>query len=288
MENTQHYASQSRRLAVRRPFCYAVLIILAALSIFPFLVLIVNSTRLHSSIQTTFTLVPSTNFGANWTKLISNPNMPILRSLFNSIYVSMLTAILSTYFSAMTAYGIYMYRFKARNIAFKFIMLVMMVPGQVSACGFIRLMAKLHLMDNLAALYIPAIASPVVFFYMYQAMEATLPTSIVEAARVDGCNELRTFNEIVLPMMKPAIAVQAIFSFVGSWNNYFLPALLISKKENKTVPIMIAQLRSADYQNFDLGTVYMQVCIAIIPLLIVYLLLSRFIISGATAGGVKE
>jgi ABC-type glycerol-3-phosphate transport system permease component len=123
---------------------------------------------------------------------------------------------------------------------------------------------------------------------MYQAMESTLPFSIVEAARVDGCNEFHTFNSIVIPMMKPAIAVQAIFSFVSSWNNYFLPALLISQKNKKTVPIIIAQLRSADYQNFDLGTVYMEICIAIIPLLIVYLLMSRMIIGGVTSGGVKE
>ena len=167
-------------------------------------------------------------------------------------------------------------------------MAVMMVPGQVSACGFIKLMMRMHMMDNLAALYIPAIASPIVFFYMYQAMESTLPFSIVEAARVDGCNEFHTFNSIVIPMMKPSIAVQAIFSFVSSWNNYFMPALLISKKSNKTIPILIAQLRSADYQNFDLGTVYMEICIAIIPLLIVYIFMSRFIISGVTSGGVKE
>jgi len=144
------------------------------------------------------------------------------------------------------------------------------------------------MIDTLPALYIPSIAAPIVFFYLYQAMESTLPYSIVEAARVDGCNEFRTFNTIVLPMMKPSIAVQAIFAFVSSWNNYFTPALVISKKENKTIPILIAQLRSADYSKFDLGQVYMQICIAIVPLIIVYLFLSRYIISGATAGGVKE
>ena len=293
METTANiYKSQNRRLAVRRPLCYIVLIILAFLSLFPFLILIVNSTRLHSAIQTTFTLIPGTHFVENLKHLIFGRadinNIPVVRALFNSLYVSAATAILCTYFSSMTAYGIYMYKFKGRSFAFKFIMAVMMVPGQVSACGFIRLMIKMHMMDNLAALYIPAIAAPIVFFYMYQAMESTLPFSIVEAARVDGCNEFRTFNSIVIPMMKPAIAVQAIFSFVSSWNNYFLPALLISQKNKKTVPILIAQLRSADYQNFDLGTVYMEICIAIIPLLIVYLLMSRMIISGVTSGGVKE
>ncbi len=280
--------SMSGMLNVRRTFSYALLVILTVLSVFPFLILIVNSSRTHAAIQTTFTLLPGTKFLSNFTKLVSNENLPILHSIFNSVYVSLLTAVFSTYFSTMTAYGIYMYKFKGRGFTFKFIMAVMMVPSQVSACGFLRLMMKMGMLDNLAALYIPAIASPVVFFYMYQALESTLPYSIVEAARVDGCNEFRTFNAIVIPMMKPSIAVQAIFAFVGSWNNYFMPALLISKKAKKTVPIMIAELRSADYQSFDLGTVYMEICLAIIPLLIVYLLLSRYIIAGATAGGVKE
>ena len=280
--------SMSGMLNVRRTFSYALLVILTVLSVFPFLILIVNSSRTHAAIQTTFTLLPGTKFLSNFTKLVSNENLPILHSIFNSVYVSLLTAVFSTYCSTMTAYGIYMYKFKGRGFTFKFIMAVMMVPSQVSACGFLRLMMKMGMLDNLAALYIPAIASPVVFFYMYQALESTLPYSIVEAARVDGCNEFRTFNAIVIPMMKPSIAVQAIFAFVGSWNNYFMPALLISKKAKKTVPIMIAELRSADYQSFDLGTVYMEICLAIIPLLIVYLLLSRYIIAGATAGGVKE
>lgn len=284
----QRVKSQSQSLAIRRPVCYTVLVILAFLSIFPFVVLLVNSTRTHAAIQTSFTLIPSTRFIANFIKLTSNENLPILRALFNSIYVSLANAIICTYFASFTAYGIYMYRFKARAFAFNFIILVMMVPTQVSALGFIRLLGKLHLADNLAALYIPAIASPVVFFYMYQAMEATLPFSIVEAARVDGCNEFRTFNQIVIPMMKPAIAVQMIFAFVSSWNNYFMPALLITSKDKMTVPILIARLRSADYQNFDLSQVYMQICISIIPLIIMYLLLSRYIIGGTTAGGVKE
>lgn len=280
--------NQSASLAIRRALSYTLLIILSFFSLFPFLILIVNSTRLHSAIMTTFTLIPGTHFMDNFTKLMTNENLPILRALFNSVYVSIMTAALSTYFSSMTAYGLYMYHFKGRGVAMKFIMAVMMVPGQVSACGFLRLMMRMHLMDNLAALYIPAIASPVVFFYMYQAMESTLPYSIVEAARVDGCNEFHTFNAIVIPMMKPSIAVQAIFSFVGSWNNYFMPALLISNKNHKTVPIMIAQLRSADWQNFNLGQVYMEIVVAIIPLLVIYLILSRSIISGVTLGGVKE
>ena len=280
--------SQSTSLAIRRFVAYAVLIILTFLSLFPFFILIINSTRIHADIQKGFSAIPGTNFIPNFVKMMSNDNNPVLRALVNSIYVSFMSALLTTYFSSMTAYGIYMYRFKGRKFCFRFILAVMMVPTQVSTLGFIKLITKIGLIDNLAALYIPSIAAPIVFFYLYQAMESTLPYSIVEAARVDGCNEFRTFNTIVLQMMKPSIAVQAIFAFVSSWNNYFTPQLVISSKMKKTIPILIAQLRSADYQKFDMGQVYTMISLAIVPLIIVYLFLSRSIISGATAGGVKE
>ena len=280
--------SQSTSLAIRRFVAYAVLIILAFLSLFPFFILVINSTRGHADIQKGFSALPGGFFVKHFVNMMSNGNNPILRALVNSVFVSCMSAVLTTYFSSMTAYGIYMYRFKGRKFSFRFILAVMMVPAQVSTLGFIKLITKLGMIDTLAALYIPSIAAPIVFFYIYQAMESTLPYSIVEAARVDGCNEFRTFNTIVLQMMKPSIAVQAIFAFVSSWNNYFVPQLVISSKEKKTIPILIAQLRSADYQKFDMGQVYMTICLAIVPLIIVYLFLSRSIISGATAGGVKE
>ena len=273
---------------IKRTLVYIVLITLTVFSLFPFFVLIVNATRTHAQIMKGFSPLPGLAFFSNLGHLLSNPNIPVLRALGNSILVSVMSAVLTTYFSAMTAYGIFMYNFKGKQFAFKLILALMMIPTQVSTLGFIRLLIKIKMIDTLAALYIPAIASPVVFFYMYQAMQSSLPYSIVEAARIEGCNEIRIFNTIVIPLMKPAIAVQMIFSFVNSWNNYFVPALVINSKLKKTIPIMIAQLRSADYQKFDMAQVYMFICLAIIPLVIVYLFLSRSIISGVSAGSVKE
>lgn len=273
---------------IKRTLVYIILITLTVFSLFPFFVLLVNATRTHAQIMKGFSPLPGLAFFSNLSHLLSNPNIPVLRALGNSILVSVMSAVLTTYFSAMTAYGIFMYNFKGKQFAFKLILALMMIPTQVSTLGFIRLLIKIKMIDTLAALYIPAIASPVVFFYMYQAMQSSLPYSIVEAARIDGCNEIRTFNTIVIPLMKPAIAVQMIFSFVNSWNNYFVPALVINSKLKKTIPIMIAQLRSADYQKFDMAQVYMFICLAIIPLVIVYLFLSRSIISGVSAGSVKE
>ena len=173
------------------------------------------------------------------------------------------------------------------EILLMLILLGMMIPAQVSALGFVQMMNKIHLTNSFIPLILPAVAAPVVFFYMKQYMESVLPLEIVEAARVDGSNEFRTFNTIILPIMKPALAVQAIFSFVSSWNNYFIPALLIDKAEMKTVPIMIAQLRSADYSKFDMGKVYMFILLSILPVMLVYVILSKSIIKGVTSGSVK-
>ena len=275
-------------LATRRFICYTVLILLSFLSLAPFVLLILNSTHLHSQLVKGFSLIPGPFFFKNLGNLLSNDNIPILSGLWNSIIVSVFNALLSVYFSAMTAYGIYMYNFKGKSVVFKFIMAIMMIPTQVTALGFVKLVTGIHMINTLWPLILPAIAAPIVFFYVLQYMESVLPYSIVEASRVDGCNEFLTFNVIVLPMIKPALAVQAIFAFVSSWNNYFMPALIISSKAKKTIPILIAQLRSADFMKFDLAQVYIMICVAIIPLLIVYLFLSRYIIGGVTSGGVKE
>ncbi len=279
--------NENTQLRIERTIAYTVLIIMTVLSLFPFLILIINSTRLHSEISKGFSLIPGKYFFLNLTNLFTDTNIPILRALWNSVFISALVAFLTTYFSAMTAYAIHMYQFKGKEFAFRFILLVMMVPPQVSALGFLRLIMDMNLLDNYIPLIIPAIAAPVVFFFILQYMKSSLPFEIVEAARIDGSGEIRTFNTIVMPILKPAMAVQAIFGFVGSWNNYFMPALIINSNSKKTIPILIAQLRSADYMKFDLGKVYMMIFIAIVPLMIVYLILSKYIIKGITMGSVK-
>ena len=275
------------QLLVARFFAYAILIILSVLCLFSFYMLIINATRSNAQLQAGFTLLPNNNFLVNLKNAWTDASINIPRGMLNSFFVAACNAVLTTYFSALTAYGIHAYNFRLKKAAFFFIMAVMMIPPQVSAVGFIQLMYKFKLTNNYLPLILPSIAAPVVFFYMKQYLESVLPMEMVEAARMDGSNEFYTFNHIVLPIMKPALAVQMIFSFVSSWNNYFIPALLLDKAEMKTVPIMIAQLRSADYSKFDMGKVYMFILLAILPVLIVYIILSKSIIKGVTAGSVK-
>lgn len=270
----------------RRALAYIVLIIVSFFCLFWFYILFVNATRSHSELTKGSTLIPSTHFFDNWNSLYTG-SLPIIRGMLNSMLVAICSSALSVYFSAMTAYAIHAYDFKAKEFMFKFILLIMMIPTQVGALGFIQLVDKLGMDNTFWPLIIPAIASPVTFFYIKQYMESALPLSLIEAARIDGSGEFRTFNSIVLPLMKPAIAVQMIFAFVGSWNNYFTPALILHDNEMKTLPVLIAQLRGADFLKFDMGQVYMMIAFSIFPVIIVYLILSKHIVAGVAMGSVK-
>lgn len=266
---------------------YVVLIFLSFLCLFFFYILIVNATRSHADLQKGFSAIPGSYFLENLKNVANDGSFPMFKGILNSLIVSTCSAALCTYFSSLTAYGLYAYDFRAKKAAFTFIMAILVMPTQVTAMGFLRLITNMGMYDSLLPLIIPSIASPAVFYFMYSYLQSSLPLSLVEAARIDGSGEFRTFNRIVLPIMKPAIAVQAIFTFVSSWNNYFVPALVIQSKDKMTVPILIATLRGADYMNFDMGKIYMMITVAIVPIIIVYLLLSKYIIAGVTLGGVK-
>lgn len=275
------------QLTISRVVVYAILVFLAILSLFSFYMLFVNAARSNADLQGGFRLLPSNYFFKNLVNAWTDASINIPRGMLNSFIIALGTAVLSTYFSALTAYGIHAYDFKLKKAAFAFILAVMVIPKQVSAVGFYQMCVKLGWTNSYIPLIVPGIAAPIVFFYMKQYMDSVLPMEIVDAARVDGSGEFRTFNTIILPMLKPALAVQMIFTFVESWNNYFIPALLLDKAEMKTVPLMIAQLRSADYSKFDMGKVYMFILLAILPVVVVYIFLSKSIIKGVTAGSVK-
>ena len=272
----------------RSIFAHVLLVILSFMCLFFFYILFINATRSHGDLQKGFSALPGKYFLTNFMNVANDGTFPMIRGILNSLIVSGCSAAICTYFSSLTAYGLYAYDFKLKKAAFTFIMAILVMPTQVTAMGFLRLITKMGMYDSLLPLIIPAIASPSVFYFMYSYLQSSLPLSLVEAARIDGSGEFMTFNRIVIPIMKPAIAVQAIFTFVGSWNNYFVPALVIQSKDKMTVPILIATLRGADFMSFDSAKIYMMIFVAIVPIILVYLFLSKYIIAGITLGGVKE
>lgn len=265
---------------------YTVCILLAILSIFPFYIMVINSTRSTYEIQQhAISFLPSSYMSSNLEVLLGKSFNPMVGFL-NSLLISVGSTACAVYFSTLTAYANVVYTWKAKNALFSFIMAVMMIPAQVTMIGFYQMVYKIHMTNNLWMLILPAIASPSMVFFMRQNMLASMPLEIVQAARIDGAKEFYTFNKICMPIMKPAIATQGIFSFVSSWNNLFTPLVLLTDQDKYTLPIMVSLLRGDIYKT-EYGAVYLGLTLTVLPLIIVYLLLSKYIIAGVALGSVK-
>ena len=278
-------ASLKHRTLVRTIIC----ILFCIIALGPFLLLVMNATRSSDAIKSGISLIPSTHFLENWKNLMIKQNgmqITLQRAALNSLTITVPGTILSVYFSSLTAYGIFVYDFKLKKLAWAFIMAIMMVPSQISIIGFYRFMLDLKLVDTYIPLIIPTIATPAVVFFMKQYMESTLSIEMIEAARIDGSGELHTFNRIIMPIMKPAVATQAIFQFIAQWNNLFTPTIMLTSDSKKTLP-MFVQLLSSNQFRTDYGVVYVGLFVTIIPLIVVYLILSKYIVAGVALGGVK-
>ena len=234
---------------IKKGILYVLLILLGAACLFPFLLMIVNATR---------------------------SGVEITRSLFTA------------YFSALTAYGLAMYQFKGNKLIFTTILVFMMIPGQLGLIGFYNLCTKLHLVNSYIPLVIPAIAAPGTVFFLRQYVLSVLPPSLIEAARIDGAGELYSFHRIVLPVMSPGIATMSIMAFIGNWNSYLTPMIILNKNDKFTLPVMMATLRASTDIQSNQGAIYLAVAISVIPILIVFCFCSKYIISSISAGSVKE
>ncbi len=265
---------------------HVVCILLCILSILPFWVMIVNSTRSTTEIQQhALSLIPSSYMLNNF-KILTSKSFNPLVGLMNSLIISIGATILTVYFSSLTAYALVAYEWKLKKAFFSFIVGVMMLPAQVTMIGFYQMVYKIGMTNKLSMLIFPAIAAPSTVFFMRQYLYPTLSMEIVQAARIDGAGEFRIFNTIVLPIMKPAIATQAIFCFVAKWNDLFTPLVLLTNRDKYTMPIMVSLLRGDIYRT-EFGSVYMGLTLTVLPLIIMYLILSKYIVAGVALGGVK-
>lgn len=274
-------------LLLQRIMVYTVLSLIVLFIIFIFYTLLVNASRQHFDIQSGFSAFFGNYFGTNLKNLLANDNINVLKAMRNSFNIAIATAVLSTYVSALTAYGIHLYKFKGRKFLFIFILAVMMIPAQIASVGLITILYSINFVDNYLVLVVPAMAAPATFFFIKQYLDTVLNYELVEASRVDGAGELRIFHRIALPLIKPALAIQFIFSFVASWNNFFLPSLIIQSPNKRTIPMVIALLKNSSPDSFDMGPVYMLMVFSIFPMIIVFIIFSRQIIKGITLGSVK-
>ncbi|MCH5286111.1 MAG: carbohydrate ABC transporter permease [Christensenellaceae bacterium] len=270
----------------KRTMIYILCTCLSILSLLPFWVMIVNATRNSNQIQQSVSLIPSSFLSYNWSVLKSK-NFDVMLGFKNSAIIAFGSTFLSVYFSALTAYGLTVYKFKGSKLLYSIILAIIMIPGQVTGTGFYMFMYQLGWTNSYLPLIIPAIAAASTVFFFKQYLEANFQISLVEAARIDGAGEFFTYNSIILPIMVPAMATMGIMAVIGSWNNYLTPLMLLTNPNMKTLPMMVKELRGDIYRT-EYGSIYLGLTMTALPLIIVYFCFSKYIIAGVAVGGVKE
>lgn len=271
---------------IKKSVLYISLILLSISCLIPFLLMMVNATRSGQEIVKEFTLIPGNALKANW-EIVSN-YFNLFEGMKNSLLVAIPATILTAYFSAITAYALVVYQFKGKKILNTIIIVFMMIPGQLSLIGFYDFITKINLLDSYAPLILPAIASAGTVFFLRQYCMASIQPALLEAARIDGASELYIFHRIMLPLMSPAVATISIGAFIGNWNNYLLPLILLNSPKKFTLPVMMASLNSSTDITSNQGAIYLSVAISVIPILIMFAFCSKYIIGSISAGSVKE
>lgn len=281
--DTKSYKSQKVILST---IIYVFMIVFTLIAIVPVWLMLVNATRSTPEINAGISMLPSKYSLANW-RILTGRGFKIAVGFRNSLTISACVTILCVYFSSLVAYGIHVYNFKGRKVLWNLIMMLIMLPASLSFIGFCQFISQLHLRDNFIPLIIPSIASAGTVLFMKQYMDSVLSFELIEASRIDGAGEFLIFNQIILPVLKPALATQAIFAFVGSWNNFMTPFVLLSKTDMYTLPMLVQMLRGDIYRT-EYGAIYVGIAVSLIPIIIFYAFMSRYIISGLTMGSVKE
>jgi multiple sugar transport system permease protein len=271
---------------VIRFFAYALLVFILILILLPIWLLIVNATRSTTEIQQGLSLLPSTHLVENYGILVGR-GLDMPRGFANSLFVAVASTVVTVYFSLLTAYGMVVYEYPGKKLFSNFIILLVLIPQQLSIIGFYRFMSTLGLADNYAALILPLIANAGAVFFGKQYLESMVIQDLIDAARIDGASELSIFHKVMMPLAVPGAATMGIFAFVASWNNFFNAFILISSIEKYTLPMLIGTLRGDVYRT-EFGAIYLGLAITIVPIIIFYAIFSRFIVSGIAMGAVKE
>jgi multiple sugar transport system permease protein len=287
--------SKTKQIVVRA-LLQALCVIFLLICLLPIWLLIVNTTRSTGEIQTTVSFIPGINLPKNWSqlgKIMEDGKLSLVRAFLNSGIISVATVILSVGFSALFAFVFTVYEFRFKKQIFAFVLFIIMVPSQLGIIGLHKQMADLRLLDTYVPLIAPTVVSATTIFFLTQYYQTALHKEIVEAARIDGANELFIFFRIALPLGAPALATMGIAVFIESWNAYNLPNIMLFSNNLKTLPQVVAIIRNMGMDKLYMtdggyGAVYLSVIISILPLILVFIIFSKSIVNGVSVGGVKE
>lgn len=282
-ETIQNSTRVKRRHPLADILIYILLAILFLICIVPFYSMIISSTHDNATLASQFVLVPGKYLLKNYERMMMSTN--IWRGMGNSLFLATAGTLLSSYFGALTAYGFSKYKFRGNKILFAVLLGTMMLPGQLGIIGYFNLMNDFKLLDSYASILIPSIASAMSVFWNKQYLDAFVPNALIEAARIDGAKELAIFHRVIFPIIIPAVATQAIFTFVGAWNNFLNPLILLFSEEKFPLPVLVQQMQGI--YGTDYGVIYLGVTMSVLPILLIFVFCSRRIIDGVAVGAVK-
>lgn len=262
---------------------YAFLILLLLLSVVPFYLVTVNGTHSSFDIVTRLNLLPGSALADNYATMQSHVN--IWRGFANSLIVAIPYTVLTGYFGAFTAYGFAKYDFRGKKLLYAVVLASMMIPSQVTVIGFYRLNLKLRMLNSYWPFILRGFCNATTVFFLRGIISQSIPDSMIEAARIEGCSELGIFNRLILPCIKPGVMTMCIFNFVACWNSYIEPLIIMTDNDMYTLPVMISMIKGLYLSNY--GAMYLAIAISVIPIIIVFCFLSRYIINGLTVGSDK-
>jgi multiple sugar transport system permease protein len=270
-------------LLVLKLIIYVVLIAIALTCLLPFYSMLITSTHTNSDIARKLLLVPGNQFMVNYQRLMDTVN--IWRGLGNTLFITVTATIINVYFASLAGYGFSKYNFKYKGVLFMITLGTMMIPGQLGIIGFYKLMDVFHMLNTYYPLLLTSLYNAFGIFLVKQFADTSVPSEIIESGRIDGYGEMQIFHRIILPLMSPALATLAIFAFIGKWNDFLVPMIILFDGDLQTLPVMIASVKSQFSSDF--GAQYVGIVISVVPILVFFSFMSKRIISGVAAGAVK-
>ena len=288
---------------IYRIFCAVVVVLLAIFFLFPLYWIITGSFKTQADIRaTTPVWVPLNWVLDNYVNLfvkrsaplfelpignviITGPTVPAaIRWLVNTVFMAVASMLITCLTAAMAGYALAKKRFYGRGVIFSLIVCAMALPKQVILIPLVREMAALNLYDNIWAVIFPIVGWPFGVFLLKQFAEG-IPTEMTEACRIDGASEWRTFTDVMFPMIKPGVGACAIFTFINSWNDYFMQLIMLVSNKNMTISLGIATLQAES--STDYGLLMAGAALASVPIIIVFLIFQKYFTKGITMGAVK-
>lgn len=278
-------AKKKKPIKPGRIVAYSVLLLHTFITLYPIYIMIITSLKKNKDIFKHPFALPKTLDFASYTKVLELNNFP--QYFLNSIIVTLVSTAIFVVVSVLAAYAISRFKFKGNNIIYIYFLLGMMVPIRLGIINMFELFDVLHLKDNLLGLIAIYSAMSIGFsVFILTGFMRTIPRELEEAAKIDGCSQLRVLWNVIIPILKPAIATAIVYNFVPIWNDFYFPLVFIKTENLKTLPIGVA-IFFGQYQT-DWSTVFAALTLAAVPVLIFYFTMSKEFIKGLTAGAIKE